>query len=202
MTGISSVGSSSVYAYNPLDKNGDGVVGPEELEQAAKSGVLSNPGFFASDDDEPSAADKFSINLPSMLLQLQQQGSAQGADDSSGSSSDSVFSNLDSDGDGKVTLDEFVTGRPKDMSEGDATALFKSLNTEENGYLTKDSFAEGLDALGESNSSVAGILGNVDDNTSSGEETTFADEMAAAIQMYLNTYGQYDDVDQTDSISA
>lgn len=73
------------------------------------------------------------------------------------------------------------------MSEDDATALFKSLDTEESGYLTKDSFAEGLDALGESNSS--------------GEETTFADEMAASIQMYLNTYGQYD-VDQMNSTSA
>lgn len=113
MTGISSVGSSSVYQYNPLDKNGDGVVGPEELEQAAKSGILSNPGFFASDNGEPSAADKFSINLSTMLLQLQQQESAEGADDSSGSSSESVFSSLDSDGDGKVTLDEFVTGRPR-----------------------------------------------------------------------------------------
>jgi Ca2+-binding EF-hand superfamily protein len=201
MTGISSVGSSSVYAYNPLDKNGDGVVGPEELEQAAKSGILSNPSFFASDDGEQSAADKFSINLSTMLLQLQQHESAQGADDSSGSSSESVFSSLDSDGDGKVTLDEFVAGRPKDMSEDDATALFKSLDTEESGYLTKDSFAEGLDALGESNSSVADILGNADDKKSSGEETTFADEMAAAIQMYLNTYGQYD-VDQTNTTSA
>lgn len=199
MTGISSVGSSSVYAYNPLDKNGDGVVSPDEIEQAAKSGILSNPSFFASDDGEPSAADKFSIDLPSMLLQLQEQESAQGADDSSGSSSDSVFSGLDSDGDGKVTLDEFVAGRPKDMNEDDATALFKSLDTEESGYLTKDSFAEGLDALGESNLSVADILGNADDNDTSGEET-FADELAAAMQMYLNTYGQYD-VDQANTAS-
>lgn len=39
------------------------------------------------------------------------------------------FSRLDADSDGSVTLDEFVSGRPKDMSESDANALFKSIDS-------------------------------------------------------------------------
>mgnify|MGYP001047489575 FL=1 len=221
MSGVSSVGSSMTAAsYSPLDKNQDGIVDAQELQEAAQSGLLS--ASVLSDEDngssDPSATDVFSGNLASMLLQMQQTGASQSSTASStgGSSSqspmDQLFASLDTNKDGKVSADEFVAGRPKDMSESDAQNLFKSIDTQGSGSLSKDQFAEGLDVLKPLDASAADMLSL--EPTSSGSSATslattaknnaldnFLAEMQSSMNLYQNTYGQYD-LDQTGSAAA
>ena len=221
MSGVSSVGSSMTAApYSPLDKNQDGIVDAQELQEAAQSGLLS--ASVLSDEDngssDPSATDVFSGNLASMLLQMQQTGASQSSTASStgGSSSqspmDQLFTSLDTNKDGKVSADEFVAGRPKDMSESDAQNLFKSIDTQGSGSLSKDQFAEGLDVLKPLDASAADMLSL--EPTSSGSSATslattaknnaldnFLAEMQSSMNLYQNTYGQYD-LDQTGSAAA
>ncbi|TWB20209.1 EF hand domain-containing protein [Rhizobium sp. ERR 1071] len=220
MSGVSSIGSSMTAAsYSPLDKNQDGVVDAQELEEAAQSGLLS--ASILNDEDsnsssDPSATDVFSGNLASMLLQMQQNSQSSGSTSADGSSGESpmdqLFASLDTDKDGKVSQDEFVAGRPKDMSESDAENLFKSLDTQNAGSLTKDQFAEGLDALKSSDASAADMLSLEPDTSgsSSTDDATLAKDQALDVllndmqdpsSLYQNTYGQYDP-DQTDVVAA
>lgn len=222
MSGVSSVGSSMTAAsYSPLDKNQDGVVDAQELQEAAQSGLLSASILNDEDSDsssDPSATDVFSGNLASMLLQMQQSSAGQsGSSTSSDGSSDQspmdqLFASLDSNQDGKISETEFVAGRPKDMSESDAENLFKSIDTQSSGSLTKDQFAEGLDVLQSSDTSAADML-SLESTSSSSSDTNsataaensamdvFLSQMQNPSNLYQNTYGQYDP-DQTSNVAA
>jgi len=215
MSGISSVGSSSSATYySPLDTNQDGIVDSSELEAAAQSGLL--PASVSADEDnsDPSATDKFSDSLAGMLLQqMQQSGATAGTtgtstdssstDDSSDQASvEALFKNLDANGDGEVSSDEFVAGRPKDMSETDAQTLFKAIDTENTGMLNEGQFSQGVDVLkGLASSSASGDQTAA---TSSNDPLeAFLAEMQASMTAYQNTYGQYDlGTTATDSAAA
>lgn len=222
MSGVSSIGSSMTAAsYSPLDKNQDGVVDAQELQEAAQSGLLSASILNDEDSDsssDPSATDVFSGNLASMLLQMQQSSAGQsGSSTSSDGSSDQspmdqLFASLDSNQDGKISETEFVAGRPKDMSESDAENLFKSIDTQSSGALTKDQFAEGLDVLKSSDTSAADMLSLEPASSSSGDTNSataaensamdaFLSQMQNPTNLYQNTYGQYDP-DQTSGVAA
>jgi Ca2+-binding EF-hand superfamily protein len=222
MSGVSSIGSSMTAAsYSPLDKNQDGVVDAQELQEAAQSGLLSASILNDEDSDsssDPSATDVFSGNLASMLLQMQQgsagqSGSSTSSDGSSDQSPmDQLFASLDSNQDGKISETEFVAGRPKDMSESDAENLFKSIDTQSSGALTKDQFAEGLDVLKSSDTSAADMLSLEPASSSSGDTNSataaensamdaFLSQMQNPTNLYQNTYGQYDP-DQTSGVAA
>jgi hypothetical protein len=214
MSGISSVGSSSSTTYySPLDTNQDGIVDASELEAATQSGLL--PATASTDDDtsDPSAADKFSGNLTSMLLQqMQQSATANAAGSSMGSSSDddssdpasvaSVFKSLDANDDGEVSSDKSVAGRPKHMSETDAKTLSKTLDTENTGMLNEGQFSQGVDVI----SGVASTSASNDQTTSAtggNALEAFLAEMQASMAAYQNTYGQYDlSASTTDSAAA
>jgi hypothetical protein len=98
------------------------------------------------------------------------------------------------------------------MSESDAQNLFKSIDTQGSGSLSKDQFAEGLDVLKPLDASAADMLSL--EPTSSGSSATslattaknnaldnFLAEMQSSMNLYQNTYGQYD-LDQTGSAAA
>ena len=76
--------------------------------------------------------------MVSMLLQL--SSSAQTEGETPRDARD-LFSAIDADGDGKITQDEFVAARPKELSEEEATARFAELDQEQTGFLTEDVFA-------------------------------------------------------------
>ncbi len=52
----------------------------------------------------------------------------------------SMFSAMDTDGDGNVSQAEFIAARPSDVSEEQATNLFDSLDTTGSGSLTESQF--------------------------------------------------------------
>ena len=58
----------------------------------------------------------------------------------------SSFTRIDTDGDGKVSQEEFVAGRPKHMSESRASDLFAKIDTEDTGSLTEDQLDGALKA--------------------------------------------------------
>lgn len=190
----------------------------QELQEAAQSGLLSASVLGDEDSDDSSdqsPTSAFSGNLASMLLQMQQASASgqAGTDTSSDDSSDQspmdqLFASLDTNKDGKVSSDEFVAGRPKDMSESDAANLFKSLDTQNSGSLDKDQFAEGLDVLKPTDPSAADVLSQEQPSSDSSSNNAdqnalevFISELQASMNVYQNTYGQYD-TDQTDSVAA
>ncbi len=59
---------------------------------------------------------------------------------------ESLATKLDTDGDGKISKDEFVAGRPKDVSESDSAALYAKIDKDGTGALTADQLQAGLDA--------------------------------------------------------
>jgi Ca2+-binding EF-hand superfamily protein len=206
MSGISSVASSSSSTYySPLDTNQDGVVDASELEAAAKSGLL--PASITADEDsddttDTSATDKFSDSLAGMLLQQMQQSEATSSTDtdSSSTSSDgassqpsleSLFKSLDANGDGEVSSDEFVAGRPADMSQTDAQSLFSTIDTENTGMLNEGQFSQGVNDLNSAAASSASLSGT-STTASTDPLEAFLTEMQASLTAYQNTYGQYD----------
>jgi Ca2+-binding EF-hand superfamily protein len=52
----------------------------------------------------------------------------------------SLFSKLDADESGTLSQDEFVSGRPKNVSESQATKLYSSIDTSGSGAVTEDQF--------------------------------------------------------------
>jgi len=57
----------------------------------------------------------------------------------------SLFSKLDTDQDGSLTKDEFVAGRPKDVTASQASKLYSSMDTDSTGSVTEDQFNDGMD---------------------------------------------------------
>ena len=51
-----------------------------------------------------------------------------------------MFNRLDSNSDGKLTKDEFVAGRPKDVSESQASALYSSIDSDNAGSISEEQF--------------------------------------------------------------
>jgi Ca2+-binding EF-hand superfamily protein len=56
-----------------------------------------------------------------------------------------LFSKLDADENGKLSKDEFVAGRPKDVSEEQASQLYSKIDSSSTGAVTEDEFAEGME---------------------------------------------------------
>lgn len=57
-----------------------------------------------------------------------------------------LFSRVDTNADGKVAKEEFVAGRPNDLSEEKAASLFAKIDTEGAGSVTEAQFKAGLEA--------------------------------------------------------
>ncbi|MFD0388075.1 hypothetical protein ACFQ4K_09920 [Tistrella bauzanensis] len=90
--------------------------------------------------------------LQSALLSLQEaeagspvQGGQAGQ---AGAGAEEMFARLDSDSDGLVTRDEFLAGKPDEVSDAQAAALWDSIAGAEAESLTETAFAEGLAAGG------------------------------------------------------
>jgi Ca2+-binding EF-hand superfamily protein len=55
-----------------------------------------------------------------------------------------LFGKLDTDENGTLSKDEFVSGRPKDVSKEQASTLYSKLDGSNSGALTEDQFDEGM----------------------------------------------------------
>lgn len=148
MTSIGSYGSSAYSQisslFSQLDKDSSGKVSLKEFSLATSSSLSSSEAsslFEAINDGEDFSAEDLSSLFQQMatLLQAQEQGAAPPPPPSEGGQD--LFSKLDSDGDGTVTREEFVAGRPEEMSEEEADSLFSTLAGEDADSVTEDEFA-------------------------------------------------------------
>ncbi len=144
MTSISSLSTTTQTTYRlSLDTNGDGTVSADELAASKTSGSSSKSSSTASDSgDGGSSADllaKLSSIIMAMLLQM--GSSSDGSDDTSSGepgSGDSApqqlsVSDLDTDGDGKVSATEFAAAKPDDVTDEMSAELFAKLDSDGNG---------------------------------------------------------------------
>jgi len=80
-----------------------------------------------------------------MLMSMQQGQTTSGGDQSgTDTAQDDLVTSMDADGDGQVSMAEFVAARPSDVSEEQATNLFNIFDTEGSGSLTTDQLQEAM----------------------------------------------------------
>lgn len=129
MTSVSSTASSALAQYisstSPLDINGDGVVSAEELAASTRT---QDP-TVSSDSAAKSVASQLSNDMMSMIMAKREASSAEGA------SENSRFQAMDTNGDGKVSEQEFAAARPHGMSEAAADKHFEKLDKDKTGSL-------------------------------------------------------------------
>jgi Ca2+-binding EF-hand superfamily protein len=70
----------------------------------------------------------------------------------------SLFNKLDSNQDGSLSEDEFVAGRPKDVSESQAAKYYSKLDTSGTASLTEDEFDQGTDQNQQSFGGIQSLL--------------------------------------------
>nr|WP_204330267.1 EF-hand domain-containing protein [Rhizobium phaseoli] len=110
-----------------LDKNGDGVISPDELaaaSQSSTSGKTATDGD--SDDSSTDIAKKITADILSLMLSLQKTDGSDDHGDGSDQSDDSkgVFAAMDTNGDGKLTESEFLAADPSKINaSGDSDPL-------------------------------------------------------------------------------
>ncbi|NKL53884.1 EF-hand domain-containing protein [Rhizobium leguminosarum] len=123
-----------------LDSDGDGCVTKAEFVAARPSDVTEDQAntLFGSFDSESTGSLSVDVLAEAMSAQQSQRP---GGDDLA-----SLLSDLDTDGDGSISKDEFVAGRPSDVTEDQAGTLFDSFDSEGAGSLSVDALTEAMSA--------------------------------------------------------
>lgn len=108
-----------------------------------------------SQSDLASAFQQMASSMQTVLLQnqeAQQNARSQGGGHGGPPDPEKMFQDLDADSDGTVSRDEFVAGRPDDVSEDQAGAFFDKIATaagaDTASGLSQDQLASGLQAMG------------------------------------------------------
>ncbi|SCW89043.1 Ca2+-binding protein, EF-hand superfamily [Rhizobium mongolense subsp. loessense] len=137
---------SAADAVASMDSDGDGIITASEFVAAKPSDVTENQAstLFASLDTENTGAPSADALSEAMSTGKGARPTGQAFGGEEGLSS--LFSALDTDGDGVITQEEFATGRPDSVTEDEANALFESIESESSGSLTGDQFIESLRA--------------------------------------------------------
>ncbi|RAU22772.1 hypothetical protein CU669_05115 [Paramagnetospirillum kuznetsovii] len=211
LQGIGSSGSENAYRLSKmissLDTNND--------KSVSKSEFVAGKPKNVSDDQAGSLFDALdssgtgSMNLTDLLSSFQQMASTMqstliqaqsdsGNSDSGNSGIGSVghhhgppdasemFAKLDADGDGTVTRDEFVAGRPDNVSEADANSFFDKVSGSNGDSLTQTQLAEGLKSAGPPGGPPPGVASSSSASSSSTSSSDdpgeLLDKLLAALQ--------------------
>jgi Ca2+-binding EF-hand superfamily protein len=125
-----------------LDSDGDGYVSKAEFVAARPSDVSEDEAgtLFNSFDSEGSGS--LSVDALTEAMSAQRSERPEGPPPSADDDDDqfaSLLSDLDTDGDGLVTLDEFMAGESDDVTESQASQLFSLLDASGTGLLSAQS---------------------------------------------------------------
>lgn len=164
----------------------------------------------ATDSSAPSS-DTVSVTdelMKALLAAIKQYSSTAGQNDSTSSgntapSLSDLFGKIDTNGDGAVSAEEFVSSRPEDVSEDQANEMWRQLDTENGGSLTESQFTAAMEKLGPppgpppvaGKASEGTDVSTVTELSASSKLTgTAADELVNAllnaIKQYTSTMGQ------------
>lgn len=103
----------------------------------------------ASPADDSAATDNL---MKALMAALEQYATATGKNfsttEDNGPSLSDLFSKINTNGDGSISKDEFISNRPEEMSEDQATQMWAQLDTENNGSLTEEQFSSMMHVLG------------------------------------------------------
>jgi Ca2+-binding EF-hand superfamily protein len=126
-----------------LDTDGDGQVSKAEFVAGRPSDVSEEQAGTLFDSFDSEGAGSLSVDTLTEAMSAQQSERPEGPPPSSSDDDDdqfaSLLSDLDTDGDGLVTLDEFMAGKPDDVTESQASQLFSLLDTSGAGSLSAQS---------------------------------------------------------------
>ncbi|NEH99831.1 EF-hand domain-containing protein (plasmid) [Rhizobium johnstonii] len=123
-----------------LDSDGDGYVSKAEFVAARPSDVTEDQANTLFDSFDSESTGSLSVDALAEAMSAQ-QSQRPGGDDLA-----SLLSDLDTDGDGSISKDEFVAGRPSDVTEDQAGTLFDSFDSEGAGSLSVDALTEAMSA--------------------------------------------------------
>ncbi|MFH0823733.1 MAG: EF-hand domain-containing protein [Pseudomonadota bacterium] len=116
-----------------------------------------------------------------------------------GSLSD-LFGKLDTDGDGSVSKEEYVSNRPDEVSEDQANEMWGRLDTSDSGSLTESEFMSAMESQGpppgpppgkfngQDESGVSSSTASSSSATSSSSGTTTTDELVQAMLEAIKEY--------------
>jgi Ca2+-binding EF-hand superfamily protein len=113
------------------------------------SDIASATDSSDSSSDAASAANEL---MKALLAVVKQYSSTTGqsgfaASDKKGPSLSDLFSKIDTDEDGSVSAEEFVSNRPEGVSEEQAKEMWGQLDTENSGSLTESQFMSAMEKL-------------------------------------------------------
>ncbi|NEJ69691.1 EF-hand domain-containing protein [Rhizobium phaseoli] len=129
----------SASLISDLDTDGDGLVSKAEFVAGRPADVTEDQAGTLFDSFDSESAGSLSVDALTEAMSSQSSQRPDGppppppADDDQTAS---LLSDLDTNGDGLVTLDEFMAGRPDDVSESQASQLFDLLDTSGTGSLS------------------------------------------------------------------
>ncbi|MBX5273185.1 EF-hand domain-containing protein [Rhizobium sp. NLR17b] len=125
-----------------LDTDGDGLVSKAEFVAGRPSDVSENQTGTLFDSFDSEGAGSLSVDAATQAMSAQQSERPQGPPPSEDEDQfASLLSDLDTNGDGVVSLDEFMAGKPDDVTESQASQLFDLLDTSGTGSLSTQSAA-------------------------------------------------------------
>ncbi|QIO54288.1 EF-hand domain-containing protein (plasmid) [Rhizobium leguminosarum bv. trifolii] len=125
-----------------LDTDGDGLVSKAEFVADRPSDVSGEQAGTLFDSFDSAGSGSLSVDTLTEAMSAQQSKRPEGPPPSADDDDDqfaSLLSDLDTDGDGLVTLDEFMAGKPNDVTESQASQLFSLLDTSGTGSLSAQS---------------------------------------------------------------
>ena len=128
--------------FGKIDAKGTGELTEKQLEAGIKKNTKS-------EDLSSLGGNNLSSTTLSALLQIL-SGQNQSADASSTSAdgggndqiANQIFNQIDTNKDGKVNKNEFVSNRPEFISEAQASETFDNIDKEGTGSITKEQFAQ------------------------------------------------------------
>ncbi|MBY3045456.1 EF-hand domain-containing protein [Rhizobium leguminosarum] len=125
-----------------LDTDGDGQVSKAEFVAGRPSDVSEEQAGTLFDSFDSESSGSLSVDTLTEAMSAQRSERPEGPPPSADDDDDqfaSLLSDLDTDGDGLVTLDEFMAGKPDDVTESQASQLFSLLDTSGTGLLSAQS---------------------------------------------------------------
>ncbi len=151
VSAISGSGGMSSYVsqmrekvFQTLDTSGDGKIGKDEITAALGSGSDSKAGNLISQLDSDGDGGISELEFEAGLSKLSQDMKSRRAE----GKEQELFSKIDTNGDGSVSKEEFISNRPEEMTEEQATSSWSKLDTDNTGSLTEDQFASAMKTQG------------------------------------------------------